>query len=239
MSWSVEVNIVKYLCSLSIYNFKKYFFTSRKFLWLSRLFWEPLISLFQNQMGRNLQMKLGREGEQVDMSKFFSQWSLSPHCKLISCHLLFLDTGIGPLNQTQKGQGIQPRSHRELRRAALRSLPLHPSHRSESSHKMNQHQNMNSRRELWQGHPRQTHDLMMFVSNNSYFAKFIIPLNCPDVPSATVGHNSEVFYHHGMILARSTTSTLPLTPYFSLDSTFLCVNIYFKMHIRRYTEDIL
>ena len=142
------------------------------------------------------------------------------------------------MNQTQKGQGIQPRSYWELRRAALPSPPLHPSHGSESSHKMNQRQNMNSRRELWQGHPRQTHDLMMFVSNSSYFAKFIIPLNCPDVPSATVGHSSEVFYHHGMLWARSATSRLSLTPYFSSYSTFLCVNKYLKMHIRRYTLKI-
>ena len=61
----------------------------------------------------------GKRWEQVDMSNFFSQWSLCPRCKLISCHLLFLDTGNGPLNQIQKGQVIQPRSHRELRRAAL------------------------------------------------------------------------------------------------------------------------
>ena len=30
MSWSVEVNIVKYLCSLSIHNFKKHFFYFKK-----------------------------------------------------------------------------------------------------------------------------------------------------------------------------------------------------------------
>lgn len=81
-----------------------------------------------------------------------------------------------PMNQTQKGQRIQPRSLRKRRNAGPL---LHPSHSPEASHNMNQPQSMNSRRELWQGHPGQTWDLGDVCFKPSLFPQVYHPAELP------------------------------------------------------------
>lgn len=171
-----------YILSKIFFYFKKVSLTFTTVLRAS-------ISLFQNQMGRNSKWNWEERESRLTWVKVFFPSKIWAHTANTSCHLLFLDTGIGPLNQTQKGQVDPAKVTPELRRAALRSRPCIQV--TDQSH----HIKWISIK-IWileESFGRAILDRPMTLwccfKQFLLLAKFIIPLNCPDVPSATVGSN--------------------------------------------------